>query len=422
MPTVAPADRRTSLAADRPGRSADTVASTAARSAHAHRVDNSVDNWRLHRGQPAPSRIHPHAAAGVPTPCHGLSTAATRSPTCGDDGLHPHRPQRLLLLLDVSLQETAASQSPWGQRSRTPGPGRACAPASSGTAPIGRTGTRRVTTPRLVVRWDARCRAGRRSVARWRRTGIVPPSRPSTAHRASMPVPSMFATVEVRLDEVPRRPRRPRRCRRLGGEVVAEPAAGAGARRHPAGGSRLDADRGRVRLRGVHPRARCRSTAWTTLDGDAAEAPAERVLVSGRLLAEITRALPAKPVDVAVDGPRVTIVGGSARFTLPTMPVEDYPPLPADARRVRHGRRRDVRRGRRADRGRRRPRRHPADADRHPGRDRGRHAHAGRHRPVPAGGPGAVVAAGHAGPVHRGAGAGPHPGRRRQDPRRRHRR
>jgi len=62
-------------------------------------------------------------------------------------------------------------------------------------------------------------------------------------------------------------------------------------------------------------------------DDDAA-APVERVLVSGRLLAEITRSLPAKPVDLAVVGPRVSIVAGSARFTLPTMPVEDYPPLP----------------------------------------------------------------------------------------------
>ncbi|MBM9468970.1 DNA polymerase III subunit beta [Nakamurella leprariae] len=59
------------------------------------------------------------------------------------------------------------------------------------------------------------------------------------------------------------------------------------------------------------------------------DADHDRVLVSGRLLAEITRALPAKPVDFSVDGPKVTIVGGSARFTLPTMPVEDYPPLPA---------------------------------------------------------------------------------------------
>ncbi len=61
---------------------------------------------------------------------------------------------------------------------------------------------------------------------------------------------------------------------------------------------------------------------------EAADAPIERVLVSGRLLAEITRSLPAKPVDLAVLGPRVSIVAGSARFTLPTMPVEDYPPLP----------------------------------------------------------------------------------------------
>ncbi|MTD14998.1 DNA polymerase III subunit beta [Nakamurella sp. YIM 132087] len=53
-----------------------------------------------------------------------------------------------------------------------------------------------------------------------------------------------------------------------------------------------------------------------------------RVLVSGRLLAEITRALPAKPVDIVTDGSRVTITGGSAKFTLPTMPVEDYPALP----------------------------------------------------------------------------------------------
>ena len=54
-----------------------------------------------------------------------------------------------------------------------------------------------------------------------------------------------------------------------------------------------------------------------------------RALVSGRLLAEISRALPPHPVDVAVDGPRVTIACGSARFTLPLMPVEDYPTLPS---------------------------------------------------------------------------------------------
>jgi len=52
-------------------------------------------------------------------------------------------------------------------------------------------------------------------------------------------------------------------------------------------------------------------------------------LVSGRLLAEITKALPAKPVDIAAVGSHLELVCGSARFTLPTMPVEDYPSLPA---------------------------------------------------------------------------------------------
>jgi DNA polymerase-3 subunit beta len=53
-----------------------------------------------------------------------------------------------------------------------------------------------------------------------------------------------------------------------------------------------------------------------------------RVLVSGRLLAEISRSLPAQPVDVTVDGARVVLSCGSARFTLPTLPVDDYPTLP----------------------------------------------------------------------------------------------
>src|SRR3954454_24632703 len=55
---------------------------------------------------------------------------------------------------------------------------------------------------------------------------------------------------------------------------------------------------------------------------------AGRALVSGRLLADITRALPPHPVDVTVDGPRATISCGNARFSLPTMSAEDYPQLP----------------------------------------------------------------------------------------------
>lgn len=78
----------------------------------------------------------------------------------------------------------------------------------------------------------------------------------------------------------------------------------------------------------VSTRATLSVDALDELDAEAAAPGTDRVLVSGRLLAEITRALPAKPVDLAVVGPKVSIVAGSARFTLPTMPVEDYPPLP----------------------------------------------------------------------------------------------
>jgi DNA polymerase-3 subunit beta len=52
------------------------------------------------------------------------------------------------------------------------------------------------------------------------------------------------------------------------------------------------------------------------------------VLVSGRLLADIARALPAKPVDVQLDGSRLVLTCGASRFTLLTMPVDDYPTLP----------------------------------------------------------------------------------------------
>ena len=52
------------------------------------------------------------------------------------------------------------------------------------------------------------------------------------------------------------------------------------------------------------------------------------VLVSGRLLAEIVRSLPAKPVDLTADGTRTTVKCGSATFTLMLLPAEEYPTLP----------------------------------------------------------------------------------------------
>lgn len=51
-------------------------------------------------------------------------------------------------------------------------------------------------------------------------------------------------------------------------------------------------------------------------------------LISGRLLADISRSLPAKPVDINATGSRLELVCGSARFTLQTLPVGDYPALP----------------------------------------------------------------------------------------------
>jgi DNA polymerase III subunit beta len=54
-----------------------------------------------------------------------------------------------------------------------------------------------------------------------------------------------------------------------------------------------------------------------------------RALVSGRLLAEITRSLPSSPVEVRTDGAQVLVSCGTARFALPTMSVDDYPELPA---------------------------------------------------------------------------------------------
>ncbi len=52
------------------------------------------------------------------------------------------------------------------------------------------------------------------------------------------------------------------------------------------------------------------------------------VLVSGRLLADIAKALPSKPVDLEVEGTKVAVSCGSARFSLAAMQADDYPTLP----------------------------------------------------------------------------------------------
>ena len=140
------------------------------------------------------------------------------------------------------------------------------------------------------------------------------------------------------------------------------------------------------------------------------------MLVSGRLLAEIVRSLPAKPVDLTTDGTRTTLKCGSATFTLMLLPAEEYPTLPdmpdttgtvgADAfasaiHQVAIAAGRD---------------------DTLPALTgirmeiNGRHADPRRHRPVPAGRPRAALDPGRARPQHRRA--RPRPGARRHRPRR----
>ena len=53
-----------------------------------------------------------------------------------------------------------------------------------------------------------------------------------------------------------------------------------------------------------------------------------KVLVPGRLLAEIARSLPNKPITFVLDGTRVLVTAGTAKFTLPTLSVNEYPNLP----------------------------------------------------------------------------------------------
>ncbi len=69
------------------------------------------------------------------------------------------------------------------------------------------------------------------------------------------------------------------------------------------------------------------TSARATLSADVVEDG--KTLVSGRMLADISRALPSgKQIDFAIDGARVSLTCGSARFTLQTMPVDEYPTLP----------------------------------------------------------------------------------------------
>jgi len=57
-------------------------------------------------------------------------------------------------------------------------------------------------------------------------------------------------------------------------------------------------------------------------------------LVSGRLLADIASRLPTAPVQFSTEDGKIAVSCGSARFTLLSMPVEEYPTLPEVADRT----------------------------------------------------------------------------------------
>lgn len=84
----------------------------------------------------------------------------------------------------------------------------------------------------------------------------------------------------------------------------------------------LRADGGLLTVSGFDYEVSARSEVPTEIEQEGT------ALVSGRLLAEITRALPNRPVEIATEGSKVTLVCGTSRFTLQTMPVDDYPALP----------------------------------------------------------------------------------------------
>lgn len=67
-------------------------------------------------------------------------------------------------------------------------------------------------------------------------------------------------------------------------------------------------------------------SARTTISAEVEEPG--RILVSGRLLADIASRLPNAPVEFSTQDSKVAVVCGSANFTLLSMPVEEYPTLP----------------------------------------------------------------------------------------------
>lgn len=65
------------------------------------------------------------------------------------------------------------------------------------------------------------------------------------------------------------------------------------------------------------------------IDVEATVSNEGQALVSGKLLADISRSLPNNPVHLDSDGQKVELTCGSTRFTLQCLPIDEYPSLPS---------------------------------------------------------------------------------------------
>ncbi|MFF5977633.1 DNA polymerase III subunit beta [Streptomyces olindensis] len=89
------------------------------------------------------------------------------------------------------------------------------------------------------------------------------------------------------------------------------------------GGLLLEADAGRLAVTGFDFEAAVR------VEADAEVAAPGRVLVPGRRLLEVCRVLPEGPVSCALEASRFTVEADGTRFGLSTLPLAEYPALPA---------------------------------------------------------------------------------------------
>ncbi|MEZ0076342.1 DNA polymerase III subunit beta [Planotetraspora sp. GP83] len=87
-------------------------------------------------------------------------------------------------------------------------------------------------------------------------------------------------------------------------------------------GIRIDVIRDRMELCAYDYESSAKAALPVDGDGEVS------LLLPGKILSEITNALPHRMVDIDVKGTKVVMTSGDAVFTLMSMPVEDYPTLP----------------------------------------------------------------------------------------------